>query len=86
MILLSKVSLFFSASSQDEDGHRGMRDFQDQEEDVHIFQSGSTFNLTCTIDAFGQVEWLGPHRVEEDDYYQREKVAFYFTLFYFALR
>jgi hypothetical protein len=55
-----------------------MRGFQDQENNFRIFQSGSTFNLTCyNGDEFGQVEWLGPQRVEEDDYYFREKVIFF---------
>ncbi|EFX75010.1 hypothetical protein DAPPUDRAFT_250999 [Daphnia pulex] len=64
-----------STSTLDGDQNRGMQEFHDQKRDVHIFPGGLTFNLTCyNSDAFGhQVEWLGPHRAEEDAYYYREK-------------
>lgn len=46
----------------------------------HIFRAGVAFNLSCEGDEFGQVEWLGPHRVEDDDYYMREKVIDYSSI------
>jgi hypothetical protein len=64
----------FPDSSQHDDG-RFHRRIQDQENKINIFQSRSTFNLTC-LTSVGQVEWLGPQSVEDDEYYYREKVKY----------
>ncbi|XP_046633966.1 uncharacterized protein LOC124313728 [Daphnia pulicaria] len=67
----SNATLIVANSSQHDDGRFHGR-IQDQEKKIHIFQSGSTFNLTC-LTSVGQVEWLGPQSVEDDEYYYREK-------------
>lgn len=68
----------FAAFTDVADEFHGMRRSLDAESAIqYIFQAGTAFNLSCEGDEFGQVEWLGPHRVQEDAYYVRENVIDY---------
>ncbi|KZS11530.1 putative Inactive tyrosine-protein kinase 7 [Daphnia magna] len=71
----SNTTLTVSTFTDVADGFHGMRRSLDAESAIqYIFQAGTAFNLSCEGDEFGQVEWLGPHRVQEDAYYVRENV------------
>ncbi|XP_057373175.1 vascular endothelial growth factor receptor 1-like [Daphnia carinata] len=71
----SNTTLSVSTVNDVADGFHGMRRSPAAESAIqHIFRAGSAFNLSCEGDEFGQVEWLGPHRVDEDSYYVREMV------------